>query len=73
MQTEKLNEENRTFDQAHNPCCQCRIAKHKVTGALRQMGNWFSRHEPLPKEFQHLTPTESNDQERLKGLWNRFL
>ncbi len=73
MQTEKLNEEKRIFDQAHNPCCQCRIARRKVTGALRRMRDWFNKHEPLPKEFQHLMPTESNDRERLKGLWNRFL
>jgi len=71
MQTEKLNEEQKIFDQTHIQCCQCKYARRKVSAALRRMRDWFNKPEPLPKEFEHLT--ESNDRERLAKIWSRFL
>lgn len=72
MQTEKLNEEKKIFDQTHYQCCQCKFARRKVGEALRRMKDWLNKNEePIPKEFEHLI--KSNDQERLANIWSRFL
>lgn len=73
---EKENkDEKRLFDQAHFECCQCHLARRRVSEAMRRVRDWFNKElvptEILPKEFKDIN--QSLDRERMRDLWNRFL
>jgi hypothetical protein len=75
MQEESKKEEHRIFDQMYAECCQCKVARRKISEAMRRVRCWFnkefSRSEMIPKEFEQFQ--QQNDQERVKQLWNKFL
>ncbi len=75
MEKQNCNEERRLFDQVHAECCQCKVARRKVSEALRRVRCWFNKEfkaeEIIPKEFQDFYPP--NEQERVRKLWNKYL
>jgi hypothetical protein len=75
MEQQVNKDEKRLFDQVHTDCCQCRLARRRVSEAMRRVRNWFNKElapqETLPNEFRDIS--QSLERERMRDLWNRFL
>lgn len=75
MQEESKKEEHRIFDQIYSECCECKVARRKISEAMRRVRCWFNKEftqsEMIPKEFEQFQP--QNETERVKHLWNKFL
>jgi hypothetical protein len=75
MEQQENKDEKRLFDQVHTECCQCRLARRRVSEAMRRVRDWFNKElappEVLPKEFKDIN--QSLERERMRDLWNRFL
>ncbi len=75
MQEESKKEEHRIFDQIYTDCCQCKVARRKISEAMRRVRCWFNkeftRSEIIPKEFEQFQ--SQNEIEHVKQLWNKFL
>lgn len=75
MEKENCTEEHRFFDQVHTECCKCKMARRKVSAALRRVKGWFNKEfkasESIPEEFKEFY--QPSDQERVRNLWSKFL
>ena len=62
MEKQNCNEEHRLFDQVHAECCQCKVARRKVSEALRRVRCWFNkefRSEELIPKIELVSQTQS--------------
>ncbi len=75
MKTESRKEEQKLFDQIHFDCCQCKLARRKISEAMKRIRDWFNKElrtpEPLPREFNLYEPP--SEKEYMRHLWNRYL
>lgn len=75
MENQNKNEAQRIFDQVHSECCQCKVARRKVSEAMRRLRCWFNKEfkaeESIPKEFKDFY--QPNERERIRSLWNKYL
>lgn len=75
MQLQISKDEKRLFDQVYTECCQCRLARRRVSEAMRRVRDWFNKElgpsEIIPKEFEDITQRFERD--RMRDLWNKFL
>lgn len=75
MEQKENKDAQRLFDQVHTECCQCRLARRRVSEAMRRVRDWFNKEltptETLPKEFDEFS--QRFEKERMRDLWNRYL